>query len=116
MANDEVSKAGMFCLVWVSLPYERPANAEKCFVIRVDHAESGDKALEIPWPEGLTVAEALKAWALSFIVKETPKGHWSDCPACYDYHERQHVGDEQAHEHVYENDEPAANKDFRYRG
>ena len=59
MVENADIKVDMWTLVWVTEGYERPQNAKKVLVIRVDHSEEGDQPLEIPWPEGMTVTEAL---------------------------------------------------------
>ena len=101
-------KTTLHALLWVEEPCPRP-DGEKCLVVRVDHAKEGDQPFEIPWPEGMTVVEALQAWALVFAGQVDPKGHWSDCDECYEYHENKHPFADLS-------DEPAENKDFRHLG
>lgn len=80
-------------VVQITEPYERPT-APTVLVFRCD-------GLDIPWPEGMTVREALLFWKYKVdgatvqdgkvVVPKTVKSHWSDCPTCYDYHENHHI-------------------------
>ena len=77
-------------VVQITEPYPRPT-APTVLVFRAD-------GLDIPWPEGMTVKEALLDWRakalaehFSCVHDRGPKSHWSDCPKCYDYHEDNHM-------------------------
>ena len=49
----------------VSPLLERPTNAKECYVLKWPDAD-----VEIPWPEGMTVKEAIVAWGIALLEIE----------------------------------------------